>query len=99
MLACHWRQFGIHNVRGFFDRMPVRDTASWNTMISGYAQVGLMDEARRFFAAMPEKNWITWSVMVSGYVVCGDIDVVECFYGIVFEDFGDMECYDCLVCS
>ena len=70
-----------HDARGFFDSMPLKDVASWNTMISALAQVGLMGEARRLFSAMPEKNCVSWSAMVSGYVACGDLDAaVECFY-------------------
>ena len=37
-------------------------------MISGYAKVGQVDDARRLFDEMPERDNFSWSAMISGYV-------------------------------
>ncbi|KAK1560217.1 hypothetical protein Q3G72_023692 [Acer saccharum] len=54
-----------------FDKMPVRDTVSWNTMISIYASKGMWDEAMEFFEKMLEQdfevNIITWNTIAGGY--------------------------------
>ncbi|KAK2997063.1 hypothetical protein RJ639_024836, partial [Escallonia herrerae] len=34
------------DARQVFDRMPLRDEVSWNTMISGYAQISELSEAK-----------------------------------------------------
>ncbi|KAE9462110.1 hypothetical protein C3L33_05980, partial [Rhododendron williamsianum] len=35
-----------------FDRVPIKDVASWNTMILGYRMLGELDTAIRLFEAM-----------------------------------------------
>lgn len=42
----------IQDSRHVFDKMPKRDTVSWNTMIAGYAQHGLCEEALEIFTEM-----------------------------------------------
>ncbi|GAY62140.1 hypothetical protein CUMW_215460 [Citrus unshiu] len=49
---------------------PIKDTASWNTMISD-----TWPKARDFVFAMPEKNSVSWSAMISGYIECGQLDI------------------------
>ncbi|WMV43518.1 hypothetical protein MTR67_036903 [Solanum verrucosum] len=71
MLACYWRNADIQAAKSFFDRMPVKDVASWNTMISGFSQNGLMGEAEELFREMEEKSMVTWNTMISGYIENG----------------------------
>ncbi|XP_030548225.1 pentatricopeptide repeat-containing protein At2g36980, mitochondrial [Rhodamnia argentea] len=42
----------ISCARRLFDQMPQRDSVSWNAMISGYAQLGLHQEALFLFRSM-----------------------------------------------
>ncbi|XP_021281699.1 pentatricopeptide repeat-containing protein At4g20770 isoform X2 [Herrania umbratica] len=42
----------IDGARKYFDRMPVRNTVTWNEMIHGYAQNGRGDEAVRLYKNM-----------------------------------------------
>lgn len=68
------RKRRLDDARRIFDRMPVRDEVSWNTMISGYAQDGKLTEARRLFDESPVRDVFTWTAMVSGYVQNGKVD-------------------------
>ncbi|XP_010257871.2 PREDICTED: pentatricopeptide repeat-containing protein At3g02330 [Nelumbo nucifera] len=55
-----------------FERMPQRDTVSWNAMISGYAGCGSMDLAQSIFDSMPERDVISWNSLISGYLRNGN---------------------------
>ncbi|KAK6935258.1 Pentatricopeptide repeat [Dillenia turbinata] len=48
--------------------MAERDVVSWNSMVSGYAKVGDMEEASSLFQHMPARNLASWNSMISGYV-------------------------------
>ncbi|KAF2566428.1 hypothetical protein F2Q68_00023982 [Brassica cretica] len=78
----------IHGVaRQVFDRMPERDSVSYNSMIDGYVKCGLVesaggyaqradgvDVAAKLFDEMPEKDLISWNSMIGGYVKHGRIE-------------------------
>lgn len=55
-----------------FDRMPHRDTISWNAMIYGYAGCGNMEVARSIFDSMPDRDVVSWNSLISGYMQNGD---------------------------
>ncbi|OIV89728.1 hypothetical protein TanjilG_03601 [Lupinus angustifolius] len=42
--------------RRLFEESPSRDDFTWASMVSGYVQNGMLDEARRVFDEIPEKN-------------------------------------------
>ncbi|KAL2510926.1 Pentatricopeptide repeat-containing protein [Abeliophyllum distichum] len=46
----------INIARKVFDRIPLRDAASWNTMILGFGMLGEVDTAINLFEAMKEDN-------------------------------------------
>ncbi|KAL6220461.1 hypothetical protein ACLB2K_008217 [Fragaria x ananassa] len=48
-----------------FDEMPDRDLCSWNTMISGYAKLGKLGDARKL---LPHRDNFSWTAIISGYV-------------------------------
>lgn len=55
-----------------FDKMPQRDTVSWNAMVFGYAGSGDMSTAQVFFDSMPERDVISWNSLISGYLQNGN---------------------------
>lgn len=50
-------------------------------MISGYAKLGLMKQARSFFYQMPHKDHVSWNSMVAGYAHKGRFAEALRFYG------------------
>ncbi|PSS11821.1 Pentatricopeptide repeat-containing protein [Actinidia chinensis var. chinensis] len=60
--------------RQVFDRMPERDSVSFNSMIDGYVKCGSVDLARELFDVMPAwmKNSVSWNSLISGYARSGD---------------------------
>ncbi|CAN6922671.1 hypothetical protein Bca4012_091555 [Brassica carinata] len=55
-----------------FDKMPLRDVVSWNTMINCYAKSKDMVKASSFFNTMPERDVVSWNSMLSGYLQNGE---------------------------
>nr|XP_009767912.1 PREDICTED: pentatricopeptide repeat-containing protein At3g02330 [Nicotiana sylvestris] len=55
-----------------FDKMPLRDTVSWNAMIFGYSMVNDMEKAKLMFDLMPERDVISWNSMISGHLQNGN---------------------------
>ncbi|KAK6931867.1 Pentatricopeptide repeat [Dillenia turbinata] len=58
-----------------FEKMKVKDVVSWNTMVTGYSQVGRFEDALILFKRMRdnniELNVITWSAVIAGYAQRG----------------------------
>ncbi|KAG5055963.1 hypothetical protein JHK85_008473 [Glycine max] len=51
-----------------FDDILAKDVTSWNALVSGYMEVGSMDDAQTTFDMMPERNIISWTTLVNGYI-------------------------------
>ena len=45
--------------------MPQHDMASWNTMIAGFGQNGLVDEAHKLFMEMSQQDVVLWNVTIT----------------------------------
>ncbi|XP_071924476.1 pentatricopeptide repeat-containing protein At1g19720 isoform X2 [Coffea arabica] len=64
----------------FFGSMVLKDTVSWNSIITGYCQKGELEKARRFFELMREEGFepslVTWNILISSYSQLGKYDVV-----------------------
>ncbi|KAF6152508.1 hypothetical protein GIB67_023202 [Kingdonia uniflora] len=65
----------IVEVSQVFNTMKVRDTASWNSLLSGLSQNSMLDDARNVFEKMPKHDVVSWTAMISGYVQAGQGDV------------------------
>ncbi|KAL0341697.1 UNVERIFIED_CONTAM: Pentatricopeptide repeat-containing protein [Sesamum calycinum] len=69
-----FHQLRRHNISDavlLFNKMPQRDTVTWNTMITQLVKRGDADSAYEMFLQMPERNVRSWTAMVSGFVQCG----------------------------
>ncbi|XP_052191676.1 pentatricopeptide repeat-containing protein At2g45350, chloroplastic [Diospyros lotus] len=80
-LVCLYLRCGcLEFARRVFDRMPKRDSVSFNLMIDGYVKSGMIDMARELFDCMPLeiKNLITWNSMISGYAQSVDGFKIAC---------------------
>ncbi|PHT51635.1 Pentatricopeptide repeat-containing protein [Capsicum baccatum] len=55
----------------FFELMEVKDVVSWNTLVTGYSQIGRFDDTLELFERMRkdkiELNVVTWSVVILGF--------------------------------
>ncbi|XP_076925339.1 putative pentatricopeptide repeat-containing protein At3g13770, mitochondrial [Bidens hawaiensis] len=59
----------IHEARFVFENLPERDTVSWTAIISGYAQLGLDEEAlelfRRLLREGVDSNYVTYASVLT----------------------------------
>ncbi|KAI3804226.1 hypothetical protein L1987_25612 [Smallanthus sonchifolius] len=86
-LICMYVKCGcVELARQVFDRMPERDSVSFNTMIDGYVKSGMAWLARELFDSMPleVKNLRSWNCMISGY------GIVEDGFQMAWELFEEM---------
>lgn len=70
-LVSMYGRFGeVEVARRLFDRMPTRDSVSWNTMIGIYASRGMWEEAFHLFERLREEgiemSIITWNTIAGG---------------------------------
>lgn len=74
-LICMYCKCGyVEFARQVFDKMIVKDSVSFNSMIDGYVKSGEIGLGRELFDSMPVelRNLITWNCMICGYVQFGD---------------------------
>ncbi|XP_047328760.1 pentatricopeptide repeat-containing protein At5g16860 [Impatiens glandulifera] len=54
-----------------FHKIDEKDVVSWNSMVTGYSQIGRCEEALRLFEKMQdeeiETDVVTWSAVIAGY--------------------------------
>ncbi|MCE3215003.1 hypothetical protein HAX54_000521 [Datura stramonium] len=48
--------------------LPERHVPLWNSLLSGYINNGLIEDAKALFEDMPEKTIVSWTSMMTGYV-------------------------------
>ncbi|KAJ3695317.1 hypothetical protein LUZ60_000694 [Juncus effusus] len=58
----------LQTARNLFDKMPLKDSVSYNSILTGYIESKLIDKAFEIFTTMPCKNQMAWLVMTSGFV-------------------------------
>ncbi|KAL3728979.1 hypothetical protein ACJRO7_033554 [Eucalyptus globulus] len=57
----------LDDARRVFDRMPEKNTFTWNAILGGLIRSGSLDEAEKIFGSMPEPDQCSWNSMLSGY--------------------------------
>ncbi|XP_068647840.1 pentatricopeptide repeat-containing protein At1g11290, chloroplastic-like [Aristolochia californica] len=66
----------LFSARRLFDKMLMRDVASWTCMICGYSQIKKLEESCILFEQMKseglEPNEFTWNAMIAGHAHNGD---------------------------
>ncbi|CAO2812924.1 unnamed protein product [Amaranthus hypochondriacus] len=88
----------------FFQRMPVKNLYSWNTMISGYARHGFADKALEIFDRMKEEgqspNEVTFVGILSACSHGGLVEKGFELFESMSNDYGlapRMEHFSCMV--
>ena len=56
----------IQSAYKVFHDIPIKNTHSWNIIISAYARFGLFDEAHHLLDKMPEPNLVSYTSLISG---------------------------------
>nr|AKH05182.1 chlororespiratory reduction 4 [Goodyera fumata] len=69
LIAFYARGGHCELARRVFDRMPQRDSVSWNSIIDGFAKNGRMDAVEELFGRMKDRdrNLVTWNTMICCY--------------------------------
>ncbi|THU57722.1 hypothetical protein C4D60_Mb03t06490 [Musa balbisiana] len=52
--------------RQLFDRMPTRDTVSWNAILTAHWQNSDLEGSKRLFDSMPQRNTVSWNSIIAG---------------------------------
>ncbi|CAM8901081.1 unnamed protein product [Rhodiola kirilowii] len=74
MLNMYCKCEDIYHARQLFDRMPKRDTVSWNAMIAGYCKMGCFGEAMGLFnEARMERVKLDKYSYSGALVICAEI--------------------------
>lgn len=60
-----------------FDRMPLKDAISWNTMFVAYDRMGDLDSADQILKKMPEKNVSLWNSIIARHVRLGNVEAAR----------------------
>ncbi|KAK1416890.1 hypothetical protein QVD17_26009 [Tagetes erecta] len=75
LLAAYGKLGRMGVARQVFDKMPVRNYISWNTMVSGFAFNYDCDRALEIFKRMEGDGWepnlVTWTSLLSSHARCG----------------------------
>ncbi|KAF5746637.1 pentatricopeptide repeat-containing protein [Tripterygium wilfordii] len=94
----------IDYCRKVFDGMSDKDLTSWNTLLTGFAMNGHMEEAMELFNKMVEYGLrvdeVTFIALLSGCSHAGRTDAGQTLFNRMKKDFGvspSVEHYACLV--
>ncbi|OMO54460.1 hypothetical protein CCACVL1_27783 [Corchorus capsularis] len=58
----------MEDVSQVFNAMRIRDTVSWNSVISGLLENCMLDEAINILKNMPNQDVVSWTAIISAYV-------------------------------
>ncbi|KAF3785202.1 Pentatricopeptide repeat-containing protein [Nymphaea thermarum] len=69
------------DARQVFDKMPERNTFSWNAMITGYAKMGDIEHALQLFHDMPSPDEASVSsALIDMYAKCGEVESAQSIF-------------------
>ncbi|XP_068638414.1 pentatricopeptide repeat-containing protein At2g29760, chloroplastic [Aristolochia californica] len=57
----------LEDAEELFDKMVVRDSFSWTTMLVGFAKAGKFNAARQVFDSMSNRDIASWNALISAY--------------------------------
>ncbi|KAM0051444.1 putative tetratricopeptide-like helical domain superfamily, DYW domain-containing protein [Helianthus debilis subsp. tardiflorus] len=80
----------VDSARKLFDKIHLKDVVSWNTMITGYGQNGLADEAIEVYRMMVGTEYVTpnqgtWASIIPAYAHIGALKEGETTHGRVLK--------------
>ncbi|EEF31938.1 pentatricopeptide repeat-containing protein, putative [Ricinus communis] len=58
----------VEDVSHVFNSMNVRDTVSWNSLVSGLSWNYLLNDAQNTFDNMPTRDAVSWAAIISAHV-------------------------------
>ncbi|KAG7030155.1 Pentatricopeptide repeat-containing protein, mitochondrial, partial [Cucurbita argyrosperma subsp. argyrosperma] len=71
----------LESAHKVFDKMPVRTTVTWNSILSGYTRVaGKMKEAREVFDKIPEPDSVSYNIMLACYLRNCGVEAALAFF-------------------
>ncbi|KAF5737872.1 pentatricopeptide repeat-containing protein [Tripterygium wilfordii] len=71
-----------------FDRMKLKNTSSWNVIISLHMHHGEVELALAVFEQMKERDLVTWNSMIAGYNQHGfDVEALKIFSVMLKDSF------------
>lgn len=86
-ISSYMRNGLVEEAQKLFDKMPQRNTVTWNAMIRGFFINGRFVEAVGLFDRMPERDIFSYNTVIDGLMQCGDVDGArEIFDGMPFRD-------------
>ncbi|KFK35088.1 hypothetical protein AALP_AA5G233800 [Arabis alpina] len=75
-IICMYGKLGeVSYAAKVFDKMPERNRASFNTIISGYSKCGYVEEALDVFSEMRRFGYLPNQLTVGGLLSCASLDV------------------------
>ncbi|XP_024523302.1 pentatricopeptide repeat-containing protein At2g35030, mitochondrial-like, partial [Selaginella moellendorffii] len=68
--------------REVFDRLDtaMRDSFSWDFMLTAYSRNGQLENAKLLFDSMPQRSLVSWNIMLSTYAQCGHLDSAKIIF-------------------
>ncbi|CAM0910019.1 unnamed protein product [Alopecurus aequalis] len=89
LLDMYAKSGNIQEARRVFDMLPERDTVSCTAIISGYAQLGLDDEAldlfRQLYSAGMQCNYVTFTTLLTSLSGLASLDYGKQVHGLILR--------------
>lgn len=78
----------LSDARKVFEKMPHRNTFTWNAILSTLTKFGCLGEAEEIFRSMPDRDQCSWNSMLSGFTQHERFDeAMVCFVDMHRENY------------